>query len=836
MMIKFLPHGKGRGAKAAGYLVDDYDHAHNKREGVKILSGDPEIFSTICDSISNQWKYTSCVIAFAPEDQPTEAQIKEVIEEFEAHAFIGLEPTQYHIFAVLHEEEHAKHIHILTPRIELDSRKALNIAPPNHQNYFDPLRDYFNYKYNWARPDDLLRKKDYQFPNHIEKQHKELKKNQIQQYLSEYIKTLIEREMVNNHDDVITCLKEIPEITMVKASKHAKTDYISIKVEGREKAIRLKGAIYDHDFTAETYREARTRTENLAQERTRNGTNPSTDQAKANAAYQRARTLRRQREQHHQKIYQPQPSTAPITRRSTPSFDRDTSPKTTTTEQSKPNLDLYGRNGTDIRSDQTSDRALHPYPNGYPIHARNIPKRKTENLLRDWVYCGRNSLMPNIDHDNIKLIMDESSSASHHRGIWFFNPPLLQHNGLENEYIRKFTERPSDCAQNPSTPTKPDHQTTRTTDPGIQALNRCCDRTKQTITSNQQYTRSTFEQATITNFTRKNTDAIQRASRSTITRHQLDRSISETIHSDEHELKNRLHRANHYITDANQRHTALRTNAEKTLRGDTKPIGQSNQFDKHTQQIRELIQSLEDQIVCFQPRPHNAAIPSDTYYNLGCISSNYEEYEYLIDDQALNQTFKQVTDNLVFTDQKRLPQAFTALIQYVERAEQYSRTLQLDISSFLEKDFTQYASEKDFTRQLNLEIQKKELLHLSRYLEHLNFIQNTQKYAELDRMHSYSIQKLNDEIQHVYKDWKLDKYDQRGLSPFVHLFREKIPRLQQKLENLIELKRNEVIPSIEEKQVIALSTLERKKQEYVPKQKPAQQEIKPQPSNDFGFF
>ncbi len=46
-----------------------------------------------------------------------------------------------------------RHLHILVPRFELTSGKSLNIAPPGHQKYFDALRDYFNIKKNWARPD-----------------------------------------------------------------------------------------------------------------------------------------------------------------------------------------------------------------------------------------------------------------------------------------------------------------------------------------------------------------------------------------------------------------------------------------------------------------------------------------------------------------------------------------------------------------------------------------------------------------------------------------------------------------------------------------------------------
>lgn len=53
------------------------------------------------------------------------------------------------------------------PRIELDTGKALNIAPPGHEKYFDPLRDYFNYSKGWSRPDNPILQHDTQTPDHV---------------------------------------------------------------------------------------------------------------------------------------------------------------------------------------------------------------------------------------------------------------------------------------------------------------------------------------------------------------------------------------------------------------------------------------------------------------------------------------------------------------------------------------------------------------------------------------------------------------------------------------------------------------------------------------------
>jgi hypothetical protein len=70
----------------------------------------------------------------------------------------------------------AQSIHVLTPRLDIQSGKSLNIAPPGHEKHFDSLRDYFNTKYQWSRPDDLLLMRTTQEPNHIAKLNAQAKK------------------------------------------------------------------------------------------------------------------------------------------------------------------------------------------------------------------------------------------------------------------------------------------------------------------------------------------------------------------------------------------------------------------------------------------------------------------------------------------------------------------------------------------------------------------------------------------------------------------------------------------------------------------------------------
>ena len=266
MYIKFLKHGKGDPAKAASYLIDEVDHLNRPRPDVQVLRGDPQTFTAIAESIQNEWKYTSGVIAWSKDDAPTNDEIDQVLEAFEKHAFAGLKPNQYHFTAVLHEEDDgSKHVHFLVPRVELDTGKALNIAPPGHEKYFDPLRDYFNYSKGWSRPDDPALKRDTQTPDHIHFQDKSAvragltgkTRKDIREVIGSYIEQRVEHGFIRNRKDV---LEAISELGQAKPSEK----YISFKLDGADKAIRLKGAFYESDFNIKSYFEDRARKANDA--------------------------------------------------------------------------------------------------------------------------------------------------------------------------------------------------------------------------------------------------------------------------------------------------------------------------------------------------------------------------------------------------------------------------------------------------------------------------------------------------------------------------------------------------------------------------------------------
>ena len=129
MHVKFLARGTGNAQKAAEYLLGERDSQGQPREGVEVLRGDPLQVAAVADSLEFKHRYTSAVIAWSPQDAPTEAEISRTLDEFEKTAWAGLGPDRYAWSAVLHRESNGgAHVHVLAARCELETG-----AEPEHR-------------------------------------------------------------------------------------------------------------------------------------------------------------------------------------------------------------------------------------------------------------------------------------------------------------------------------------------------------------------------------------------------------------------------------------------------------------------------------------------------------------------------------------------------------------------------------------------------------------------------------------------------------------------------------------------------------------------------------
>ena len=252
MLVKFLARGTGSARDAADYLLGERDAAGKPREGVEVLRGDPNQVAAVADTLPFEHKYTSGVIAWAPEDEPTDEQIGAVLDAFEETAWAGLEFDRYAWTAVLHRERGGgAHVHVLAARCDLETGRSLNIAPPGWEKTFGPLRDAFNAEQGWARPDDPARARVQQ-PGHrayieaarlraglrLEASPRDL--------IRDYLLQRVEHGTVRNRHEVVAALREagleVPRQGM---------DYLTARDPDSGQRWRLKGGLYAFDFQRE---------------------------------------------------------------------------------------------------------------------------------------------------------------------------------------------------------------------------------------------------------------------------------------------------------------------------------------------------------------------------------------------------------------------------------------------------------------------------------------------------------------------------------------------------------------------------------------------------------
>lgn len=310
MHIKFTTgrgQGPGSGRGVAKYLTGAKDWKGRTRPGIEILCGDPFLVAAVADSLGFKFKYSSGVISFAPEDSPSRGQIDEVLDEFERTAWAGLDPDQYIWSAVLHLEEGGGcHIHIFTARVDLRTGKSLNIAPPGPKGpegykpnpLFDRLRDYFNLREGWARPDDPTRARLLQ-PGHRKFFDASTLQTGLeteedpQQLITDYLVQCIEIGEVTDRTGVVAALREAG----FEVPRQGQ-NYLTVQDVVSGQRWRLKGAIYEKNFDVGQFAET-----SPAEAGGETRANRGPDPARAGAAWGELAQRRESRAAYHRKRY-----------------------------------------------------------------------------------------------------------------------------------------------------------------------------------------------------------------------------------------------------------------------------------------------------------------------------------------------------------------------------------------------------------------------------------------------------------------------------------------------------------------------------------------------------
>lgn len=254
MHVKFLRHGTGSAGGAVSYLLGEKDHLGLERAAVQALRGNPQMVATVADNLNFVHRYSSGVVSWSPEEQPTEEEIDGVLDDIERVLAAGLDdPARVAWTGVLHRESNGGcHVHFLVARVDLGTGKSYNPAPPGWQKTFDALRDTWNWEKGWARPDDPLRARLYHpgFQALVEASalRAGLKiEADPKALVTRYLVQRIEAGLIRNRKEMVESLVEAG----LPVNRQGQ-DYLSIQDPDTGKKYRLKGAIYGADFTPET--------------------------------------------------------------------------------------------------------------------------------------------------------------------------------------------------------------------------------------------------------------------------------------------------------------------------------------------------------------------------------------------------------------------------------------------------------------------------------------------------------------------------------------------------------------------------------------------------------
>ena len=248
MLIKFTSGGRGGGGAVCNYLVDA-ERTGREHCPPEVVRGDLARTQELIDSIERQWTYTHGVLSFAPEDAPSVAEQAAAMDAFEAFAFAGLDADQFDISWVRHQHTEAGRVelHFVTPRMELASGRALNIAPPGWERSFSTLRDALNLEHGWARPDDPARAREVAFELSPPWAQHGFHLKEGKEAVHGYVAALIERGAVHDRASLVDALTEAG-LEVTRAGK----DYVTVRDPDTDERLRLRGRIYEKDWNDDT--------------------------------------------------------------------------------------------------------------------------------------------------------------------------------------------------------------------------------------------------------------------------------------------------------------------------------------------------------------------------------------------------------------------------------------------------------------------------------------------------------------------------------------------------------------------------------------------------------
>lgn len=257
MIVRFFKTGLSKGEAPVNYLLRDTDHEGGKR-GAKpeILFGNPEQTIRLINDCPRKHKYSSGVLAFRAEEQPSREQILGIIDQFKETIAPSISPDQFNSLFVLHRDQPDRktglqpcHVHFVIPMTLLGGEtpngkplagKRFNPHPPGKQSQetMALFTAISNHDHGWKQVvENPLRVGIDSFWRKIDGQTNERRIGVLQDYLTERVKD----GTFSHRDDLIQFIQNDLGCDITRKSE----SYISVRLPHFKKSVRLKGKMFD---------------------------------------------------------------------------------------------------------------------------------------------------------------------------------------------------------------------------------------------------------------------------------------------------------------------------------------------------------------------------------------------------------------------------------------------------------------------------------------------------------------------------------------------------------------------------------------------------------------
>lgn len=221
-------HGQG----PVNYVLNDKDHSGNQRkETPEILFGNPNLTQSIIDNLDFQHKYLSLSFNFRNDEKFTKQSFQNILEDFHKHIYAGLDFERINYLAVKHEN----HVHVIVPRVDLESKKSCNGHPPGKQNIelWNLFTSKINHENGWKQVQE-------KFSNELNvNKFDKTTATQAKIKINDILTKMVDCGILKDRNQLINYLEK-NNIEITRKGEN----YLSLKLPSMKKAIRFDGDIY----------------------------------------------------------------------------------------------------------------------------------------------------------------------------------------------------------------------------------------------------------------------------------------------------------------------------------------------------------------------------------------------------------------------------------------------------------------------------------------------------------------------------------------------------------------------------------------------------------------